>query len=98
MLPSLNKVDNKQVGNQWLIPYPWKKDPKGLPDDKLQGIKRLEATEKRLNANLKHAEAYNHQLKEMNEMKFARKVSEEEMKQYKGPVHYISHHEVIRLE
>ena len=35
---------------------------------------------------------------EMEEMGFARKLSKEDMKNYKGPVHYISHHAVIRPE
>ena len=38
----------KKVGNQWMIPYPWKKDPNLLPDNKLQALKRLETTERRL--------------------------------------------------
>lgn len=32
------------------------------------------------------------------EMNFARKLSNEEMMAYKGPVHYISHHKVVRPE
>ena len=34
----------KKVGNQWMIPYPWKKDPKLQPDNKVQALKRIEAT------------------------------------------------------
>lgn len=33
---------------------------------------------------------------ELVEMNFARKLSNEEMMAYKGPVHYISHHKVVR--
>jgi hypothetical protein len=32
----------------------------------------------------------------MNKLGFSRKLSEEELNQYNGPVHYVSHHEVIR--
>lgn len=35
---------------------------------------------------------------EMREMNFSRKLSSEELKSYKGPVHYISHHEIVRPE
>jgi hypothetical protein len=35
---------------------------------------------------------------EMEEMKFARTLSKEEIDSYEGPVHYISHHAVIRPE
>ena len=35
---------------------------------------------------------------EMSEMKFSRKLTKEEEREYSGPVHYISHHEVLRPE
>ena len=38
----------KKVGDQWMIPYPWEKDPKSLPDNKYQAVKRLELMERRL--------------------------------------------------
>ena len=34
----------------------------------------------------------------MNEMAFSRKLSKQEFEGYRGPVHYISHHEVLRPE
>ena len=37
-------------------------------------------------------------MKEMEQMNFARKISPEEAREYRGPVHYISHHAVIRPE
>ena len=37
-------------------------------------------------------------MKEMEQMNFARKISSEEERKYHGPVHYISHHAVIRPE
>ena len=60
----------QKIGNQWLVPYPWKKDPKLLPDNKSQAVKRLEATERRLQRNPEHAKAYDQQMVEMNELKF----------------------------
>ena len=36
----------RKVGDQWLIPYPWKRDPQNLPDNKSQAVKRLESTER----------------------------------------------------
>lgn len=86
----------QKVGNQWQIPYPWKKSPTILPDNKAAAEKKLEATERRLQKNPEHAFAYNRQMEEMNEMKFAKKLTEEEIKTYQGPVHYISHHAVAR--
>ena len=88
----------KKSGNQWIIPYPWKRDPSLLPDNRQQAVKRLEATERQLSRNPEHAEAYKQQMKEMEQMNFARKISPEEETKYQGPVHYISHHAVIKPE
>ena len=35
---------------------------------------------------------------EMSEMAFSQKLSKQELEEYKGPIHYISHHEVLRPE
>ena len=88
----------RKVGNQWEIPYPWKKDPCKLPDNKVAAQKRLETTERRLRKQQEHADAYNAQMQEMCNLNFARKLSDEEAKSYQGPVHYISHHGVARPE
>lgn len=85
-----------KVENQWMIPYPWRKDPNQLPDNRGLAIKRLESTERRLKRNPEQAEAYCKQMEEMESMKFARKLSKEEQDKYHGPVHYIPHHTVLR--
>ncbi|XP_068678843.1 uncharacterized protein [Montipora foliosa] len=85
-------------GNQWVVSYPWKRDPALLPDNQSQAIKKLEATERRLMKNPEHVQAYDKQMVEMNEMAFSRKLSKQEFEGYRGPVHYISHHEVLRPE
>ncbi|XP_068687785.1 uncharacterized protein [Montipora foliosa] len=85
-----------KVENQWMIPYPWKKDPNLLPDNRGLAIKRLESTERRLKRNPEQAEAYCKQMEKMENMKFARKLSKEEQDKYNGPVHYIPHHAVLR--
>ena len=84
--------------SQWMVPYPWKKDPILLPNNKSLAMKRLESTEKRLKKNPELAAAYDKQMKEMSDMNFSRKLSKEELEKYKGPVHYIPHHAVIRPE
>ncbi|XP_068690776.1 uncharacterized protein [Montipora foliosa] len=43
-------------------------------------------------------QAYEKQMVEMNEIAFSRKLSKQEFEGYRGPVHYISHHEVLRPE
>ena len=90
-------TDNCQkIGQQWLVPYPWRKDPKALQDNKVVVEKMLCATEKRLMKNEEHAKAYDQQIQEMVQMGFARKLSDHEMESYSGPVHYIPHHAVLR--
>ena len=88
----------EKVGEQWRIPYQWKKDPHQLPDNRVQAEKVLQSTKRRLAIDSNHAEAYNKQMAEMVEIDFARKLTEEEITAYKGPVHYVSHHAVIRRE
>ena len=77
----------KKAGDQWMVSYPWQKNPKDLPDNKYQAMKRPEATERRLERNPEHAKAYDKQIEEMNELSFARKLEEKEMNDYHGPVH-----------
>lgn len=79
-----------------MIPHPWKTDPKFLPNNRSQAMKRLEATERQLMKKQANAEAYNKQMQEMEEMRFSRKLTDAELAEYTGPVHYISHHEVLR--
>ncbi len=88
----------QKLNGQWLIPYPWKRDPHELPDNREQAEKKLEATERRLLKNQENATAYDREMTNMNNLGFSRKLSEEELKQYNGPVHYVSHHEVLRPE
>ena len=88
----------EKVDQQWMVPYPWAKDPSSLPDNRLQAESKLRATERRLLKTPEHASLYNKQITEMVAMGFARKLSSEEASAYDGPVHYISHHEVLRPE
>ena len=90
------KENCQKKGQQWLVPYPWRKDPNGLPDNKVVVEKMLCATEKRLLKNEEHAKAYDQQIQEMVQMGFARKLTDGEIESYSGPVHYIPHHAVLR--
>ena len=62
------KIENlcEKVGNNWLIPYPWKKDPNQLPDNRSQAVKRLKVTKRQLIKNPELAAAYNKQMTKMN--------------------------------
>ena len=105
-MPKLSKIEKEEtklieqgcklIGNRWEMAYPWKTDPKTLPDNREQAVKKMEATEKRLKGNLEHAKAYQEQMEQMEDLGFSRKLTEREINDYKGPVHYIAHHEVVR--
>lgn len=86
----------KLVNNRWVMAYPWKTDPKDLSDNREQAVKKLEATERRLQESPENAAAYREQMREMEDLGFARKLTEKEIEEYKGPVHYIAHREVVR--
>ena len=86
----------RKIGDQWMIPYPWKRDLKELPDNKEQEIRRPETTERRLLKNPNDAIIYNEKMLEMGEMNFTSKLKEVDVNEYKGPVYYISHHTVLR--
>ena len=46
-----------KVEGQWMVPYPWKKDPSLLPDNRELAVKRLVSTEIRLKRDSEQAEA-----------------------------------------
>lgn len=45
---------------------------------------------------MKHAETYELQVQDMLDRNVARKLTTEELAIYKGPIHHISHHEVLK--
>ncbi|XP_071948741.1 uncharacterized protein [Antedon mediterranea] len=94
----LNLIDEglSYSDGKWTAKYPWIRDPKDLPDNRLVAEAKLRATEKRLQKNEKYAECYASQIDDMLQRKVARKLSDSEMRSYKGPVHYISHHGIAK--
>ena len=82
--------------NRWIAEYPWIKDPQNLPDNRKVAFAKLITTEKRLRRNPEHAKVYDNQIKDMVTRGVARKLSKKELTLYKGPVHYIGHHEVLK--
>ena len=82
----------------WTVEYPWIKDPNDLPNNRKVAMAKLAATERRLRKNADHARVYDEQIKDMLTRNVARKLSKEELTNYKGPTHYIAHHEVLKPE
>ena len=82
--------------NRWIAEYPWIKDPMDLPDNRKVALAMLASTERRLAKSPVHATVYDNQVKDMVNREVTRKLSKDEIDNYKGPVHYISHHEVLK--
>ena len=58
----------------------------------------MESTERRLSKQPAHAKSYDEQMQEMEKIQFARKLTKDEIEKWKGPVHYVAHHAVVRPE
>ena len=58
--------------------------------NQIQAETELETSARRLAKNAYHAKAHDKQMEEIREMYFSRKLSIEELKSYKGPIHCIS--------
>ena len=79
------------------IAYPWIKGPENLPNNIRAAKAKLRSTESRLNKlDTERQRAYREQMKDMERRKVARKLSQEEVRCYTGPVHYLHHHEIIK--
>ena len=85
-----------QEAKRWIAEYPWIRHPKDLPDNKKAAFAKLISTERRLAKNSEHAKVYKEQIQDMVNRGVARKLTKTELRNYKGPIHYISHHEVLK--
>ena len=83
------------IDGQWTASYPWIKDPHLLPDNFAVAFAKMLSTERRLSRHEQHANLYNGQVADMLERNVAKKLSQKDLDSYQGPVHYISHHDVL---
>lgn len=84
-------------GKCWTASYPWKNDPVNLPNNIKAAFGRLKSVEQRLiNTSKEYAQEYHTQIEDMIHRRAARKLTSTEINSYEGPVHYISHHEVLK--
>ena len=81
---------------RWFCKYPWIRDPFQLPNNFPLGKACLKSTEKRLKKlGPTYCEAYQNEMQSMIDRGAARKLSMDELQNYKGPVFYIPHTEVL---
>ena len=87
-----------EVRNKWVTTYPYKIDPATLSDNRNQVEALLIKTEKRLLKNTDVKETYCRQFQDFISRGIFKEILGDEMSQYKGPVFYITHHEVYKSE
>ena len=77
------------------VSYYFSKDPHCLANNRTQVIKMAEKQERRLVKN-GQLEAYNKEMQKYIDRGGVIKLSEEELKNWSGPINYISHHGVVQ--
>ena len=77
-------LDYDKEAKRWIAEYPWIKDPYDLPDNRRIAFTKLISTEKRLAKNTEHAKVYKEQVQDMINRGVTRKLTEEELRNYKG--------------
>ncbi|XP_063843679.1 uncharacterized protein LOC135090655 [Scylla paramamosain] len=93
----LSGLEYQEKEKTWTVHYPWIKDPHHLPNNFGVALMKLKGTEKRLKKlGSRSTENYKVQIDDMLKRGVARKLNREELNWYKGPVHYLSHHEVLK--
>ena len=79
----------------WVTSYPWLVDPSTLPNNYHAALATLRKTEQTLSKDKQWVETYQRQMKDMLDRGVARKLSEEELQKWSGPLFYISHLAVV---
>ena len=90
------KISFNSDTGRWVAEYPWIKDPNLLPNNRCVAIATLQATERRLLRDERHAQLYSNQIQDMLDRHAAREISGSELIGYRGAKFYISHHAVMK--
>ena len=80
------KLHYDDKNERWIAKYPWLVDPMLLPNNYGAVIATLRSTEKKLASDPSWAAIYNEQIIEHEARGVARRLSDEEMIKWKGPV------------
>ena len=93
----LKGLSYDESNKRWTITYPWIKSPYLLPNNYMIACIKLKGTEKRLKKlGHNYSKLYCDGIEDMLNRNVGRKLSEVELNSYKGPIHYVSHHEIIK--
>ena len=96
----LNVIKSKLSFNhstkKWTASYPFAKDPSVLENNYESALRALKRRERKLQKDDTTCQLYNEQIKDFIERGVIRKMSENEINEWKGPVRYVDHKEVIK--
>lgn len=93
-----NNLRLDPVNDVFTTTYPYEQEPTVLEDNRSQAIALMQKTEKRLSRNPTHAKEYCEQFQDFIDRGVLSEITDEEMDEHKGPVFYVSHHEVLKPE
>ena len=83
--------------HKWTATYPWLVNPKTIRNNCKAARARLESLEKRLlKKGEKYAAEYEENFQDMIRRGVVRRLTEEEIRKYEGPVFYLPHFEVVQ--
>ena len=80
----------------WVTSYPWLDDPSAVPNNYDAALATLRKTEQTLSKDKQWVETYQRQMEDMLHGSVARKLSEEDIQKWFGPLFYFSHLAVVR--
>ena len=80
---------------RWYCKYPWKVPPESLPNNRFVAEKMLLKTENMLLKDPVWCDIYKQQFTDMLNRKVCRKLTQEEIEGYSGPVYYLCHLAVL---
>ena len=95
-----SKLNYQIEKGRFITGTPWIRDPSELPEkeSKRYAMAVLRSTEKRLLKNKDYAKLYQKQIEDLLKRKVSRKVSEQELREWKGPKFFITHHSILKPE
>ena len=96
----LQLIENGLVRHpkHWEVTYPWLRKPSSLENNRCVAESMLKSTEKRLLKDTELTITYQAQIVDMIDRNVAIKLTEEQLRNYTGPLQYLSHHEVIKKD
>ena len=95
-LKLINANSEYDVANQcWVTSYPWMVGPSTIPNNYYAALATMRKTEQTPIKDKKWAETYQRLMENMLDRCVARKLCEEEIQKWSGPLFYISHLAVV---